>query len=516
MIKTNKLTVYLVKEGYEDPVRIVKHPADPVVIGEVGRFYSVDSRVRPPAWMTKFFGDRLTGLALFMANAKGVFVTSIEYEGRRVHFALTFGTGRHMLNTEAIEENFGLKVTLNSVDEKSIKSIEKSTIGGNGKVSKEQLSKSSEAKDFGIDIEQDLVRAITGKSKILGFGKTITGDDPFSLSARINVDNLSDALTLCYRQYLSEDYKEHFDWIDQIQHIKNPVLIGELEDVLIQQFNESEFTKLWMAAPDLVNWNDLEGFYYLPGQEEPLDDLYIEMFRDQVGEVAGISDIKGFTVLAQSASGENQVGSWNAYKCLYGEVTHNEREYVLNNGNWYEINNDFVEKVNRYYDNIPVSEIGLPDYDHDDEGAYNTAVAEADDSLLLMDQDPVMHGGGSNKIEFCDLYSKGRKIVHVKHAAASSVLSHLFMQAMNSGEYFSMDKDFRRKLNDKLQDEWKLARTATINERSYEIVIAIISKRGDDRPHIPFFSKVGLKNTVKRLNGFHYRVSIKRIHSLRD
>jgi uncharacterized protein (TIGR04141 family) len=471
----------------------------------------------PPSWMEKFFGDTLHGLRLFIANAKGVFLTSIEYDGRRVFFALTFGTGRHMLRMESIVENFGLRVTLNSVHEKSLKSIEKTSIGANAKVSKEQMSKNSEAKDFGIDIEQDLIRALTGKSKITSFGKTISGADAFSLSAKINIDNLSDALTLCYRQFLSEDYKTHFDWIDQIQNIKNRILISELENIVVQRFNESRFEKLWMAVPDFVEWNDLEGFYYLPSQDEPLDDLDIELYRNTIGKIADIEQLRARSVTAISASNEQEMGSWNVYKCLYGEVLYNGKEYVLNHGKWYEINNDFVNTVNTFYNNIPISEVSLPDYDHNDEGAYNIAAAAADANFLLMDKNDIMHGGGSNRIEFCDLYSKNRQMVHVKHAAASSVLSHLFMQGMNSGEYFYTDQDFRRKLNEKLEADWKLARPSSrINGEQYEVVFAIISKRGADRPDIPFFSKVGIKNATRRLRGFHYNVTLKRINSLKD
>jgi uncharacterized protein (TIGR04141 family) len=43
------------------------------------------------------------------------------------------------------------------------------------KFSREQLSRGGIAADFGIDIEQDLIQAITGKSSDEKFGNTITG-----------------------------------------------------------------------------------------------------------------------------------------------------------------------------------------------------------------------------------------------------------------------------------------------------------------------------------------------------
>lgn len=105
-------------------------------------------------------------------------------------------------------------------------------------------------------------------------------------------------------------------------------------------------------------------------------------------------------------------------------------------------------------------------------------------------------------------------MVHIKHYGASSVLSHLFSQGLNSAEYFYADSDFRKKLNSILPAGWKLLNpNSKISPLNYEIVFAIISNNSDERPRIPFFSKVSIKNAKRRLDLMGYNVSLKRILS---
>jgi uncharacterized protein (TIGR04141 family) len=517
MSQTNKLTVYLIKDRFTKNEEIIGSKRKKIVIEGVGNFYTEDSYIHPPAWIESFFEGKLGNVDfLHVASSKGVLLTKITVKKKMVRFAISFGMGRHLFNDDVIEERFGLKVTLNTVLANSIRSIEKANIGANSKISKEQMSKNTDTREFGIDIEQDLIRAVTGKAKPVGLGKTVSGADALSVSVEVNVNNLEPFLKRCYERYISNDYKKDFDWIDQIQEIKNPVTVDTLDNILTDRFNKQDFEKLWMTVPDLMDWSDLAGFKYIPYVKELSDDLEIEDFCAAIGTIESINDLRHKPVFAKSASTDNEIGHWNAYKCLYGEVSFKDKEYVINNGKWFEINKDFVTEVNKTYDEMKLSTLALPDYNHDGEGEYNEFVAKNDSKFLLMDKKTVMFGGAHNKIEFCDLLSKNKEIVHVKHYGASSVLSHLFQQGLNSGEYFTADSNFRSKLNTKLKRGWKLKfPSSKINASDYEIVFAIISRKNNPRPSIPFFSKVSIKNVKRRLEGFNYKVSLVRIKSLR-
>ncbi len=130
--------------------------------------------------------------------------------------------------------------------------------------------------------------------------------------------------------------------------------------------------------------------------------------------------------------------------------------------------------------------------------------------LCLMDNKNIPYGGGYSKIEFCDLFSKSKEIIHVKIYGGSSVLSHLFNQGLVSGELYKSEKIFRDKVNKELEDDFKLSDTKNINSNDYKIIYAIISHVRKEL-NIPFFSKVGLKNAKRRLETIGYNVFLIKI-----
>jgi uncharacterized protein (TIGR04141 family) len=116
-----------------------------------------------------------------------------------------------------------------------------------------------------------------------------------------------------------------------------------------------------------------------------------------------------------------------------------------------------------------------------------------------------------SKIEFCDLLTNNKKIIHVKKYGGSSVLSHLFAQGMVSGELFIGDKKFREKVNKGLPESHRIENTEDRPIASdYEIIFAIISSLDKDLD-IPFFSKVNLRSAKRRLGAFGYKVSLQKI-----
>lgn len=215
--KTNKLTIYLVKPDYSTVEEILDSASSAIPVEGVGTFHFDESGVGAPDWINNFFGSTLgSDLKLLTASARGVLLVTITYDAKPVRFVVSFGHGRHLLNPGVIEDRFGLRVVLNSVDPRSLRSIDKTTLGSTPKHTREQIGKDSIAGDFGIDIEQDLVSSVTGKSRYPDtLGKTITGKDALSVSVRVSVANIKDFLSFCYRQYLSTDYQRDFAWIDQ-------------------------------------------------------------------------------------------------------------------------------------------------------------------------------------------------------------------------------------------------------------------------------------------------------------
>lgn len=519
---SNRLSIYLIKSEFDTPELIIKNINEishQIAINANTTLFVKDSYIHSPAWIKKFFIRTLDDCNIKNSSSQAILLIKLSISESDIkYFAITFGFGHCLLKPGVIEERFGLKVVLNTVDETKLRSIDKRNMSTIPKNAREQISLNSAVSEFGIDIEQDLVLGVTGKSKDSAFGKTITGRDLLKVSVEVNIDSINEFLLKCYTQYNKTDYKTSFGWIDQINEIQNPSKVNSLFTKLIDKIKSNEFSKLWMAIPELVDWEDIDGFSYSnDASDNTYDDIELSTFLnilypDNDYSLISISDLKNHTINCTSISSGVTNIQWKIYNCLYCELEDTESTYILTNGKWYQINNDFVAQINQSYREIISKQcnINLPQYNHNNENEYNTYVPSQLTSFCCMDRQSIPYGGGYSKVEFCDLFSLEKDIIHVKYYSGSSVLSHLFNQGLVSGELFRSERDFRDKLNVLLPVSHKFANVSRINPSDYKIIFGIISKHSEAL-NIPFFSKVSLKNVRKRLESIGYNVFITKI-----
>ncbi|RJP66555.1 MAG: hypothetical protein C4532_15910 [Candidatus Abyssobacteria bacterium SURF_17] len=520
----NRLSIYLIKADYSEHRDILKNPDDlkSKALNGIGILYFGESHAFEPSWIRKFFGTSLgKDLDLFNASSKAVLLTEVAVSSneRRI-FAIPFGYGWTFLNPGTWEERFGLKVTLNAVDPSHLRRIHKKNMSSVPKDASEQLSREGVAADFGIDIEQDLIQSVTGKPKDGKFGKTVTGKDSLSLSVKVNLFDIKDFLKDCYERFASDDYKEDFGWIDQISEIKNPNTIKRLNDEMIDNIKRDRLEKIWMAVPELVDWSDVLGFSFRNKKVDLREDIILSQFLQDLPESEKSNldhSIFNRHIYCFSSSSEELKYQWKAYNCLYCEIHDDKKEktYLLSNGKWYEVAKEFAKRVDREYQHLRDSRasVYLPSYTHRNEKEYNQKTAKGDVSFYCMDGDLIPHGGGYSKIEFCDLFTRSKEIIHVKQYGGSAVLSHLFSQGVVSGELLVADSDFRKKVNDKLPNSHKIGKpNVKLNPSDYHIIFAIISSSAKPL-EIPFFSKVSLRNAKRRLETFGYKVSLQKINA---
>lgn len=509
-----RLNICLIKPAYQTFDTMISANAVAHALGDAGTFYVEASRVSSPPWLEKFFGASFgTSVPVLTASAKGVFLTKIQEAGKTYFFALIFGFGRHLLNTDVIEDRFGLKVVLNSVDHKNLRSIDRTSLGSIPKQTREQMSRETEVADFGIDIEQDLVSAVTGRSRIADLGKTISGKDALAVTAQVDISNVHNFLRVCLDRYQSDDYKQNFGWIDQIKEVKDSGEIGNLDALVLGSLNSGQYDNVWMAPPELVDWLAVSGFRYKqPKRSDLKTDIDLGEFLAALNAPpVTIQQLRETPIHLISFTGDEPVDHWSAYKCLCAEVDHAGTVHVLNNGRWYQVVRGFADEVNRSFDTMPDCTLVMPDYSHASEGDYNAAAIGNIPNSYSLDADPIVYGGGHSSVEFCDIGTLDGKLIHVKRYSGSAQLSHLFAQGVVSGELFVQDAEFRRRVNRKLPRGFKLANfRPRPTAGNYEIVFAVISK--SNKPlSLPFFSKVTMKNARQRLEGYGYRVSKKKI-----
>ena len=199
------------------------------------------------------------------------------------------------------------------------------------------------------------------------------------------------------------------------------------------------------------------------------------------------------------------------YRCIYCELSCEGEDYALNNGKWFKVNAEYLKNLNDSIKQIPISSLQFPTYQGNDEGAYNEGVYKGNqDYFALMDKKLIQHGGGNSKIEFCDLFTADKHLIHVKRYGGSSVLSHLFAQGTVSARLLLSDPDFRKKVNEELPETHQLSDTTQKpNANEFEVVYAIASKSATASvDELPLFSKINLRNSFNQLKMYGMKVSL--------
>lgn len=512
-----RLTIYLIKRGLTKP-EVILSPSlrtrgTPVTVNStvVGRLYVESQPAHPPSW-ARFFAEADLPDKLFppVSGASGVFLVT---SAKRL-FALTLGYGRHALRPGTWEERFGLLVTVNAIAPESLRSIDRKTFEENVRHTREQVSRRASIAAFGFNVEQDLLRAVTGAPGNESLGATMTGMDALSVSAPVTLTTLANQLKRYLALFISHDYQKHFAWIDQIGEVHDATFKNALDQALIDRLQSSGSDRIWLAVPEVVDWRDVAGFRYGTSQRiEPYPDLHLTQFFEHVGEKEiTIDRLRATPIVCYSESSDTELRRWPVYHCLYCEVDQGGGVFLLSGGKWYRVARSFVDEINEFYDRIPRSSLRLPTCSENDEGAYNKrACAESKGQLALMDRKTVRVDAARDKVEFCDLYTRDRTLVHVKRYGGSSVLSHLFAQGIVSAELLAQEERFRKLVNKHLPKSHKLPEER-IKASDFEVTYAIVS-RSKSKLDLPFFSKVSLKVAIKRLRALGYRVSIAKIEA---
>jgi len=519
--KSRVLTVFLLKDPAKPPGDILKHSHtlseyEVSIAGEAaGAVYVQPSDDRRASWVTLFQGAATIDPAI-VRNASTSAVWLIELEGRQ--FALTFGYGRNLLKPGTYEEDFGLRVTLNAVDPSKIKSIDRITLDAVAQQTRIQAIRDANMSEFGLDVEQDLLRAVTGVPLDATLGHRLSGRDALQVTMPIELSQIPQLLGRLLVEFGKDNFKVRFPWIEQIHEVDDPIKKAELDIQLIDKLKARELDGVWLAVPEMVDWDGLAGFKYKSSVKAPIHtDIHALTFLDEIGDSAEIDEYtlrRRYHVVAIGNDNEAIVKIWPIYRCLYCEVTLGGDTFLLNNARWFRIANDFVQRINEAVDRIAESALIMAPYQDKSEPAYSKRVAEASmGRLALMDSRLIGSASLPNRIEFCDLYSLDHEIIHLKRYSTSSALSHLFAQGVVSAKLFLNEADFRQELNNKLPG------THRLNDpdrkplaEDFEVVYGIISK-SKKKLVLPFFSRVNLKNAYSNLTGMGFKVSVSKIPS---
>lgn len=216
MAKSRPFSIYLLKTDF-DPGNALRadhglEAAAAANLPEGSSLFILDSeRSRP--WWRAYFGVETD----LWQQQKGALV--FLPVGDR-WFALSFGQALNHLDERAYEYDFGLRVTLNSLDPKHLKSADMVSPGA-ARRKRTQVPSSTELTYLDFDGNSEIIKSLTGavKTEHAALFKNATGSTSLKVSLKLEANELAAVCDTLLKLYEREDYLTTFPNIQNISPI---------------------------------------------------------------------------------------------------------------------------------------------------------------------------------------------------------------------------------------------------------------------------------------------------------
>ncbi|AND40647.1 DUF6119 family protein [Cytobacillus oceanisediminis] len=481
------------------------------------------NRTKEPKWITLLENDLEIPNRDDIKNTVNSFVILVKVNKNQTDyfFAITGGFGFTAIDRNNLENNFGLKVALNSIDSTELKAFDVRNIDLKTKQKRVLINKGSELGEFDLNFEQDLINLVSGKSRDEGIGTSIKGStSSLSLNSDVTFATLGEKCNQLLDLFLSDDYKENFGFIDNVKIVKDGDVTSDLNNNLFQALNRRETHNISLAYPDMIEYEKCSSYKIKKGtktvetEEVNLMDLY--SLLDKEGVVFDSADhIKKIKIIGFDEAEHPVTSPVTLNHFIIFQTELNENTYIFSLNNWYKIDNDYFSRIQEEIMRVPLVEdptFLTPILIDESEGSYNDR--QNSDYFLNMDKQNFQIRNSRSKIEVCDLLSKDKHFVCVKKETRSATLSHLFAQGSVSMQLLRESSEYRQSLVNKALEKFP---RVNFNQQNFPfnectLVYAISTSKTDDiRNVLPFFSKVNLLHHVNLIRRLGIKVEIYKI-----
>lgn len=527
MEKTRPFSIYLLKPEFDQENALATgHKLEAVKATELpegASLYIMDADPKSP-WWVDYFGvskkikQELKSAIIFLPVGKRWFVIS-------------FGQVVHHLNDYAYEYDFGLRVTLNSLDPKELKSADM-VDPGNARRKRTQVPVSTELTYLDFDGNTEIIKGLTGKVKpeYKELFKNATGAAALKVGLKITPDKLPAICESLLDLFEKDDFKKSFPNIQNIVPVKDPSEAQKLNEILIHALREKD-SSVTLTIPDIVDYRDNTCCVFIGnnGVSDVYPDISIEGLFEFWGDdfdyaSLTMEELKSYRMLLTDADGNGQK-SYGVHRSLIMDAKTSEDGVVFHlcDGNWYRVEKSYVERLKLYLDE-KCEPTDLCAYSHDEikngvfvysEGKYNADISVWNSKYICLDQTDISPSG-TTEIEPCDIYCAKEDttskcgyrgwMYYIKISTRSSHLSHLFNQGLNAVELISQEQESKNKLHklisDRLHGNDAHAYLNPISEREFRIVFGVITHKDASlkSDNLPLFSKISLMRGMQRLH----------------
>jgi len=509
--RTERLHVFLLKDGlsYMDAMRFdaerpKKCAIDLVDLDFEAELYVFPESSNPPSWIKLL--QQATGALDGLVNVHHSAILFVKIKNGC--FAFPFGQGHHKLNETAYVRDFGKLVVVNMVKPESISTMSMQNFQAVAISTIEEATQATNLETFAANVEEDLLKMLAGVPEDSSFASAMAGADSLHMAASIRFADLGSVCKRLWKEYTSPAYKKHgYAWVDNLQLLKDRTVVEPLEQLLIAELKKRS-NAVQLSAPDDVRQVGVGHYAYgrkrekqLPGDWLRIEDLYTTYDGDL--NDLDVRKVKGWQVEAFDRDGAFITVRY-VHSLLLWETQIKSDRYVMYNGKWYKASKSFVDILNTYLKKVSVKSKTLlapPKYMDEDE--YIKLYNKEKDYTSLHKSRFLIDG---RNIEPCDLFDHAGRFVHVKCWTSSSTFSHLLLQGNTSAQVCARLGNFREHMTKALK--LRMTNPDSLFGPGYspsqlKVTYALLRyQRGD----IPFFSKLNLFSTGRRIESLGFKV----------
>jgi len=475
-----------------------------------GTLYVSSTPASPPDWTRLFAGSTDRPLDIQRPNFGAVFLLKASSRW----FAVTFGTGRHLIEPGCFERRFGLKAALNLVDPGALRSAQSRTLDDSALHIRRQSSRLNDIIGLDVNMDRDLLVDLAGATGAGEIGKRISGTDPARLTDEFDLRDLKSRCTALLRASKKKTYRQHFSWVDKVEPLQDPGSVAKLDVEAAGRLLRLDLSGIDIYPPEIVD-ETITAFRTPTGTMimEPEPPWLKRVVTKIAAPDAETLQQRLERLQLKALNGDGDVvKSWSIWECLYLEARIDGQIHVLDRGSWYRVERSFAKAVNDFVATLQPSGLTLPKALRNEvEGAYNARVAASVPELLLADKDLVRPVPGESRIEVCDLFGDQGHMIHVKRRkGGSSALSHLFGQALVSGLLLAREPQYVDAVRQMLAKQGRNL-PSRVKPTDYPIVLALMMPElTGNQGNLPFFSKVNLREHARPLQTAGFAVFFRR------
>ncbi|MEU7018424.1 DUF6119 family protein [Streptomyces sp. NPDC046385] len=478
--KTRRSTLYLLRDTGTSPAdlraalnaRYERHHSfvvEDVTTGDTPALlcHGVIGHHRPPDWTSAVHTltgrkppveNRTSACALLLPVADDV-------------FALTFGMGHLLLDQSRISPGFGFDFVLRAAQPDAIRQVTHSLMDARGRTDRSSAAQGQHIRAFPIEEYGEVVSRLVGtlSSTELTIGKhsrrtaQVAGTDSLKIHLGAQPEDLVHDLTQVRAILARRSPAPEFEAIARVRPLKSgdprrSVLEARLDDLLGAS---ADTGSLALAVPAAcLDQEDAALSYQVkvgpvrrlmpspaiddilelldgipPGSRlEALSAGYIQMHRDEEGTDPVSAQVK-------------------AHKWITAEIPLDASRYFHHEGRWFEIGDQYLEGIRSEVDTLLTAPASCPlpawTTDLATEEDYNLEAAKH--GYLCLDRQLIRTAQHPHGFEAADLLADDGTLIHVKRAASSAPLSHLFAQGRVSADALRYDAEARTEFVGRVQ-----------------------------------------------------------------